>query len=288
MGIVKNVYYFFIFSNLLIGTAAYVQCALTYMVLNKVPNSDILMIEGTATLLLYNFSLLLSKPKHPHESPYLRTRWIFKNEWLLWTNSILAFVLLACALIEVHLYTLLFLAGIGLLSLSYALPLFKINGVRGGLRQLPGLKLFHIAIIWSLSSVGLPVVQLWAEGGNMDWYAANYLGIAKVIFLLLCTLPFDIRDMQQDSYYHLKTIPRMLGEKKSIRLCYTLVLVHSILVLCSPYEGYIKIGLLITNLIIVLAMRFMIFPHIKQYHHVYLLDMALIIQFLICGLLLYL
>lgn len=288
MGIVKNVYYFFIFSNLLIGTAAYVQCALTYMVLNKVPNSDILMIEGTATLLLYNFSLLLSKPKHPHESPYLRTRWIFKNEWLLWTNSILAFVLLACALIEVHLYTLLFLAGIGLLSLSYALPLFKINGVRGGLRQLPGLKLFHIAIIWSLSSVGLPVVQLWAEGGSMDWYAANYLGIAKVIFLLLCTLPFDIRDMQQDSYYHLKTIPRMLGEKKSIRLCYTLVLLHSTLVLCSPYEGYIKIGLLITNLIIVLAMRFMIFPHIKQYHHVYLLDMALIIQFLICGLLLYL
>ncbi|WP_140937703.1 UbiA prenyltransferase family protein [Sphingobacterium lumbrici] len=288
MRIVNNVYYFFIFSNLLIGLAAYLQCALTYIILNKPCNPYILMIEGTATLLLYNFSMLRSKPKYPHESPYLRTRWIFKNEWLLWTNSILAFILLAYALMEVHLHTLFFLAGIGLLSLSYALPLFKMNGVRGGLRQLPGLKLFHIAIIWSLSSVGLPVVQLWAEGGSIDWYAANYLGIAKVIFLLLCTLPFDIRDMRQDSYYHLKTIPNLLGEKKSIRLCYTLVLVHSILVLCSPYEGHIKIGLFITNLVIVLTMRFMIFPHIKQYHHVYLLDMALILQFLICSLIQYL
>ncbi|GGH22789.1 hypothetical protein FAZ19_13735 [Sphingobacterium alkalisoli] len=287
MRILKKIYYFLVFSNLLIALAAYVQCGLTYLILNKSPNSFVLAIEGTATLLLYNFSILLSKPKKPQESPYLRTRWIFKNEWLLWTTSILAFGLLTYALMQVHMYTLLFLAGIGMLSLGYTLPLFKINGVRSGLRQLPGLKLFHIALIWSLSSVGLPVIQLWAEGNQLDWYSANYLGIAKIIFLLLCTLPFDIRDIRQDSYYHLKTIPNMLGEKKAIRLCYILVLIHSVLVLCSPYDNGIVIGLFLTNLIVVLAMRFVIFQRIERYHYVYLLDMALIVQFLICGLTLY-
>src|SRR5690606_32802739 len=140
-------------------------------------------------------------------------------------------------------YTWIYLAFVGAVSVSYSFPFLKVNGKRGGLRQVTGVKLFYIALVWSLSSVGLPVVELWAEGMLVNWWVANYLGIIKILFLLICTLPFDIRDMEQDSYYHLKTIPHILGEKRAILACYVMVVLHSILILLSPYPLAIKWGL---------------------------------------------
>lgn len=285
MEILRRAYYFLLFSNLLISIAAIAQCALTYIILGQSTNGYILVLEGGSTLLLYNFSMILSRPKIPQNSPYLRTRWIFANESLLWLNCILAIMAGVFALFHVQMYTVLFLLAIGVLSAIYSLPIFKVKGVRGGLRQLSGFKLFHIAIIWSLSSVGLPVVELWAQGSDIDWLLANYLGVLKIIFLIICTLPFDIRDMKQDKLYQLKTIPHIIGKGNAINLCYSLISFHTLLVCVAPYNWTIKIGLILTNLAIVLAMRFVIFKYIKEYHYVYLLDFALLLQFVFVVLL---
>lgn len=279
MNQLKKVYHFIIFSNFLIALAAIAQCLLTYIILEQDTNWYVVGIEGGATLLLYNFSLLLSKPKEPQRSPYLRTRWVFGNEGLFWFNSCFAALLLVFCLIHVHYYTCVFLGIVGLVSVVYSLPVLRFSGKRGGLRQIPGLKLFHIALVWSLSSVGLPVVEAWGRGANIDWQMANELGLMKILFLLICTLPFDIRDMKQDSYYHLKTIPHLLGERKAKILCYFLLALHVFLLFFLPFSSQVKAGIILTDILIALVLHFVLFQKKAGYHQVYLLDIALLVQY---------
>lgn len=281
----KRLYYFLVHTNVLIALAAVAQCALTYYILNLPVNDPILVIEGATTLVLYNLSLYLSLPKDPSKSPFQRTRWIGKNMWLFWLLSAIATVITIWALFQVHLLTLFFLGFIGVISLAYAVPLLKVKGKWVGMRQVPGLKVFYIALVWSLSSVGLPVVELYANGANIDWYQANYLGLVKIVFLVLCTLPFDIRDYEQDSLYNLKTVPILLGKQRAINLSYGIGVFHLILILLSPNTWAVRIALLITTLLILIMFRFIIFSKEKHYHHVYLLDLALVLQWFFVWLL---
>lgn len=281
MKLLKQVYYFLIYTNLLIAGAAIAQCALTYLFFNALFDHSIIMIEGAATLLLYNFSILLSKPRNPQKSVYKRTRWIFRNEWLLWLNNGIGFIVLVYAVFHIHLYSLLFLMGIGVMSLVYATPIIRYNGKWVGFRQLPGMKIFHIALVWTLSSVCLPVFEMYLDGLTVDLHLFQTLFVLKFIFLLICTLPFDIRDIQQDSYYHLKTIPNMIGEDRAISLCYALIIVHSAIVLLSNIQLNVQMGILTTNLLIAVILKQVVFRNANRYHYAFLLDFALIAQFLI-------
>lgn len=280
MNLLRKAFYFLIYTNLLIGLAAAAQTALTYSLLAVPVDLYVVGIEGFATLLLYNFSLLLAKPKSPQTSPFQRTRWVYRNEWLLWLNSGLAALLLLYCLFYIHFYSFLFLGGIGLLSILYALPFIPYRGERVGLRQIPGMKVFHIAMVWTFSSVCFPALEIYLSGGDFDMRVFLMLVFLKFIFILICTLPFDIRDMKQDSFYHLRTIPNIVGLRSAKLLCYVLLVLHSAGVLSSCLREELQAGLLLTNISIALLLRFLIFRSGEQhYHYAYLLDFALVLQF---------
>ncbi|WP_270088391.1 hypothetical protein [Sphingobacterium sp. SYP-B4668] len=281
MRFIRQLFYISIYTNLLIACAAMAQCAMTYFVFDQAIDYPIVVIEGAATLLLYNFSLLWSKPVDPQASKYARTKWVFAHEWLLWFNAIIAAAALLWCLFYIQLWAVLFLGGIGVISVLYGLPLFRYENRKVGLRQLPGAKIFHIAFIWVCSSVVLPYVELYAEGVQIDTALLSSLSVLKFLFLIICTLPFDIRDIAQDSYYHLKTLPNMLGERNAKRLCYLLLSVHAILLFFTDCSWEIKISLFLTDLIIAIFLRFLVFKKQGHYHYTYLLDLSLILQFVL-------
>lgn len=271
------------YSNCTIALAAVAQCGLTYLILNLPFQPYILMIEGTSTLLLYNFSLFLSKPIDPVLSPFPRTRYFFAHETVMWAISILALLLLLYALAHIHAMTTLYLAFIGMLSLLYNIPFLSKGQMKFGLRQVPGLKLFYIAILWSLSTVGLPIVEAWGGQLPFDWAKAVFLSGIKVLFLVVCTLPFDIRDLTQDKLYRVKTIPVMIGRKRSIYLTYSLLIGHAVLALFAPYDMPIKVALLLTDLGVLLILNKVFQPLRANDITVYLLDVALILQFVVTA-----
>lgn len=73
----------------------------------------------------------------------------------------------------------------------------------------------------------------------------------------------------------------MLGEQKAKRLTYTLLLLHSLLILIAPYLLWIKLGLILTNLVIFALLKLAVFKTKEHYHYAYLLDGSLVLQFLI-------
>lgn len=282
MNIVKSLWKFLIFTNLLIALAAAAQTLLSYEIFALPYNFNIILLEFTSTILLYNLSIWLSKPNDPLHSPYERTRWIYGHMAVFWGLSSTAGLVLLYVLSQVQFETLLYLGIIGALSLAYALPIVKIGGKWKSFRHLPYIKVFHIALIWSLSTVGLVYVESINSLLNVTWESLIYLLGCKFLFILLVTLPFDIRDMKQDSYYHLKTVPLVLGRAKAKMLCYGLGILHIILVVNMPTSQAVKMGIIACDLLVLYLFKRRIFKDRNSFVDVYLLDLILVIQYILC------
>lgn len=278
---VKSIYDIFIFSNLLIAFAASAQVLLTYYLLQIPINTEIVLLEGVATFLLYNFSLWLSMPKSTTNSPYQRTRWFLQNKGIVLGASCVALFFLVLCLSYLHIETLLLLVLGGALSIGYLFPVVHFKGKVWALRDIVGLKVFLIAFVWSISVVGMPVVEFVVAGGVINISSALYWLALVFIFFVGITLPFDLRDAHQDRVYNLKTIPVLFGEERTRVICYCLIIVHLIFLSLLPtfFIGN-KIGLIILDLSVLSLFYIVLFRAHCDYKRVYLLDLALIIQLL--------
>ncbi len=274
---------FLLFSNIFIAFCAVAQGMVSYYLLKLPPDKYVLAFLFFSTLLVYNLSMLLAKPKEPQQSPFKRVRWIFSHHRL--TISI---TLIAClCIIPLGLWYLSFQAQllmvfVGILALAYNFPFLKLNDKKIGLRNIPGIKLFLIALVWSLSCVLLPIVQVESTFGISITLGETVLLVAKrFLFICAITIPFDIRDLFQDKLYELKTIPVILGEKKAWIFCQAFLIIYLILlILFTKNIDLDVIGLTLT----ILLTGWLIFKsNIKrnEYYYFFFLDGTMILQFVI-------
>lgn len=272
---------FLLFSNLFIALCAVAQGLVTYQLLGVRPEKYILGLLFFATLAQYNFSILLSKPKDPQKSEFRRVRWIFSHYRLMISLTIVSVLSLIPLLFFLSIPSQILLLFLGLVSVAYGLPIFSFHDKRFGLRNIPGIKLFLIAMVWSFSTVLLPILEMESTTLFHISTSDTILLVAKrFLFVAAITIPFDIRDLFQDRSNALKTIPVMLGEKKAYLFCQGL-LAACLLLLFLFSDNFDKnfIGLSLT----ILLSGWLIFKSnfIKnEYFYFLYLDGMLILQFL--------
>lgn len=219
-----------LFSNIYIALCAVAQGLVTYHLLDVKPDKYVLALLFTSTLALYNFSILLSKPKKPEKSAFRRVRWIFSHYRLTITLTIISILSIIPLSFFLSSSSLILLVGLALISVSYSLPFFSFQDKRYSLRNIPGVKLFLIAAIWSLSCVLLPILEM--ESNNETAITLNdtmILIVKRFLFIAAITVPFDIRDLFQDKSNDLRTIPVILGERKALIICQGLLAAYLIL-----------------------------------------------------------
>ncbi|HUH18047.1 UbiA family prenyltransferase [Albibacterium sp.] len=271
---------FILFSNLFIACCAMAQGALTYMLLKAPLDFTVIAILGCATLFLYNFSMILARPKDPASSPHRRVHWIYAHYKLVVTLTVLSAITLIPLTLQLSIGTITLLFFIGLLALSYSFPLFKDKTKRVGLRNLPGAKLFIISMVWALSCVCVPIIELKSSGTSVSLIALLLLTTKRFLFVTAITIPFDIRDLFQDKQYNLKTLPVILGEKKSALFCQALLIVYIVLLLIFVPQLTLAIAGLIA---VTLLTGWLIFKsrwEKDEYYYFFYLDGTLILQFL--------
>lgn len=156
----------------------------------------------TATVLSYNFTKYLVL----FENKTVLVRGRLKFIAVI-TVFALAGMVISLVLLDIH--VLLFSLLPGLLTAAYALPVFQ-KGTN--LRQVFGIKLLIIGTVWALVTVGLPFIAHF--GANQDFSIMIVEGLQRLLFVMVITLPFDIRDVQADSR-RLGTIPQIFGIKKT-------------------------------------------------------------------------
>lgn len=212
---------FILFSNVFIALGALAQGLVTYHLLGVEPDKDVLAILFCATLALYNFSILLARPKDYTASPYRRVQWIFSNYRFNVTTTLIATLSLLPLASFLSLPALILLSFLALLSISYSLPIFRFRGHWFALRNVPGVKLFLIALVWSLSCVLLPIVELGGEERlNLPIGNVLLLFLAEFFFVAALTVPFDIRDSFLDKQHDLKTLPTVLGQRMAMGIAF--------------------------------------------------------------------
>ncbi len=112
---------------------------------------------------------------------------------------------------------LLMSALLGLFTLLYAAPVLTQNR---SLRDLAGIKIFIIAVVWAGVSVILPLL----DHPEVSIIDKVLMLLQRALFIIVITLPFEIRDLEFDAA-HLVTIPQKIGVKKTRLLGWLLLFV---------------------------------------------------------------
>lgn len=197
---VLKLFNFYLDSSIHVSLAVVSLQLVSCRLLNISCDSDLLFFTFFASITGYNYIKYskLAKWHHLKLTESLRIIQIFS---LL---SFLAMLYFMRALTYEVLVACLILGGITVL---YALPVFS---KKRSLRSLSGVKIYVIALVWAGVSVVLPLLQL-LEVFNWD---AGVLLLQLSLFVVVITLPFDIRDLQYDEI-SIGTIPMRIGVKRT-------------------------------------------------------------------------
>lgn len=274
---------FLLFSNLFMALCAVAQAMVTFILIGSKPVYPVLAILFLSTLCIYNFSILLSKPKHPAKSSFKRVRWFFAyHKWMVAITLISAILLLPLFFLisTESKFLLIFLS---ILSFGYGLPMFSVGKQKFGLRNIPGLKLLLIGITWTLSIVLLPIL----EAQNSFYLVISTKDILllagkRFLFITTMAIPFDIRDLFQDRKLGLKTIPVVFGEKNAYLLCQFLLAGYLVLLFMFKDHGFDH-NLFALTITILLA-GWLIFRskfEKNEYYYFFYVDGVLILQWVL-------
>ncbi|RFP66297.1 hypothetical protein D0N36_04570 [Hymenobacter lapidiphilus] len=163
-----------------------------------------------ATLFLYNLDSVLPYKHGQLPGATRRKQWIRAHR-----HQLLALTVAAGAaagwlyLTHARLLPLTLFGGhLALISVLYSMPLWRRRGRWWALRDLPLLKVFLIAYVWSAVTVWIPALYL-----GRDWASPVVLVLFARRFLLILALAlvFDIRDYSKDRLTGTRTFPGMLG-----------------------------------------------------------------------------
>ena len=205
-----------LYSSLHIAIGALLFAFEAYMLYRLPVDKGYLALVFCSTLLIYSLHRIIGIKHTVPDNNQGRFAIIRKYKNHIAIYAALAFVGCLVSIIFTPIDIIILLCPIGLISLAYVLPILN---KKRRLRDLNLIKIFLIAVTWAyVGSIPLAFNKL-----PMDILVVSFL--EKTIFILLITLPFDIRDIKIDRLTNLTTIPIAIGVKSTYILCYCLFII---------------------------------------------------------------
>ncbi|MHB8206683.1 UbiA family prenyltransferase [Mucilaginibacter sp.] len=280
--ILQSIVDFLLFSNVFMSLCAVAQGLITFYLIGSKPIPAVLFLLFTSTLGIYNFSILIGRPKQLHKAATAREIWYFTHPRLMITLVIVSILSLAPLFFLVTMESKILLIFLAVISFCYSLPLFTLGGKKFGLRNIPGLKQFLITLVWTMSSVLLPVMEsLHAHLSTISLHNVTLLLAKRFLFIGALTMPFDIRDLFHDYNLGLKTIPVVYGEKKAYLFCQIILIGYVVLLFLFRNNGFNNDFFALT-ITAVLAGWLIFHSTIEKndYYYFFYVDGVLILQYL--------
>ena len=164
-----------------------------------------------ATLLVYNLDRILPASAEDRAGPAsARHGFIQARKNLLAALAIAGAVgALVCG-VMLPFGVFVALVPLGVIAIGYSIPWIPTRQGWRRLKDIPGLKIFLIALVWAVVTVTLPA---WLVGVEPWSASASWVMLERAAFIFAITLPFDIRDLARDRAASIQTIPVLLGER---------------------------------------------------------------------------
>ncbi len=216
-----------IYSNLFIALCAAILTLGTYGFIEASPDPHLILHVFGVTLMAYNMQRLVRLQKFTNRTEQIR--WYLKNKWMLYTALIIGMMVSSWTFLQLPLKLLLAFAPLALISFSYSIPFLPSKNGPMAVRDIPGAKIFLIALVWTGVTWVLPIQE-----AGISWSAMHYLiALERFLFIVAITIPFDIRDLRYDSD-SMRTIPQLLGYSKAKDLAIFL------LIICGGIHAYVE------------------------------------------------
>lgn len=200
----KRLFDFYINSSIHVALAVSSLTYVTVLEFHLKLDINIIFFVFFATVTGYNFVKYFGLAKFHHRSLAI---WLKQIQMF----SLLSFLVLIYYAFKLEVRTLLYILVLGFVTFLYAIPflpksIFLDKGKN--LRAISGLKVYVIALVWSITTVILPLV-------NQEYPTESdglLTAVQRYLYVLVAMLPFEIRDLQFDSI-KLSTIPQQIGIK---------------------------------------------------------------------------
>lgn len=253
MDTLRQIFNFYINSSIHVALAVVAMTWVTFIQFELECDLAVLSFVFFATITGYNFVKYFGVAKFHHRSlaAWLRAIQIF---------SLFAFFGMSYFALKLSINSLIYISVFGLVTFLYAIPLLPIRYFRDSqknLRQISGLKIYIIALVWVFATLFLPLI-------DNDFHINTDVvitGVQRFIFVIVLMLPFEIRDLIYDSV-KLATIPQRIGVKKTKIIGILLLMVFFFL---EYFKDEIISEAIISNSVIVfITLFFVVFAHKNQ------------------------
>lgn len=214
MKLIQGVFRFYLQSSIHVGLAVISLVLVSTHFLNITPEPGFILFVFFTTIATYNFI------KYGVEAyKYL----IVSNRYhrIIQGFSLLNLFLALFFLSSLSKASIVLLFVVGLLIIVYAIPVYpRLKNLRN--YGIP--KVLLVALVWTLITLALPLVQY-----GIEWGWDRYIDLAqRYLLVLVLMVPFEIRDLNVD-LPELKTIPQRIGEVATKRLGYLLAALNFLL-----------------------------------------------------------
>ena len=274
---------FIIYSNILIALAATALSMATQVGLSIQPRFNAyLVVIFFATLFDYNFHLYLKTITNQVIPDGIKYPLPADHPMIVKGMILVSLFALVCGLFFVSFPVLILLCFLALPALLYTLARLKKPGHLFLMDKIPGLKTIVLAAVWSAATIIAPALDLSFE----HRYGQIFLQfIERFTFIFAIAIPFDIRDMMDDNFYGIKTIPIVFGARQAFLISAIALLVS--LTIATVHYWSAGIMFLEPFYIVSIAITLFIlnhnkFKHLSLYYHG-LIDGCILLQgILIC------
>tara|TARA_B100001109_G_scaffold255896_1_gene262636 strand:+ start:15669 stop:16472 length:804 start_codon:yes stop_codon:yes gene_type:complete len=196
----------------LVSAGAASLCAFSSQILfYKIELSHVTFIFF-CTLFAYNLQRKIATPKKS-------INYNQQDQWLRKNARFVSAILMISALVSCYFIFYINLNSIWFLILFGALSFFYVKNLGSipNLRSLPFLKVFIVGFVWGGATVFLP--SIFNSNLHLTWQIHLY-ALSIACFVFGESLPFDIRDMNYDHEFNLKTIPQTIGTSNTLKLSF--------------------------------------------------------------------
>lgn len=239
MKVLKQLFNFYLNSSIHVALSVYALSWITLIEYDRPYDENILYFVFFATITGYNFIKYFGLAKFHHRSlaNWLKVIQIF---------SLMCFIMMCYYAYQLHKDTMIVIGVMGVITFLYAIPflpkriLFDKNQ---NLRQISGLKIYVIGLVWAVVTVILPLVNASVEI-SADVYMSS---IQRFLLVLVLMLPFEIRDLNYDNL-KLATIPQLIGIKKTKAIGMLLLI---IIFLLEYLKDDLQTKMIVSNLAVV-------------------------------------
>ena len=251
--LLKRILNFYLNSSIHVALAASAFTWITQIQFKLDHDSSVLYFVFFATITGYNFVKFFGVAKFHHRrlASWLKVIQVF---------SLISFIAMCYYAYDLKSDSLWILFVSGLITFLYAIPLLPMTYFRDSqmnLRQISGLKIYVIALVWTITTVFLPLVESGISLGS----DALIIGIQRFVFVIVLMLPFEIRDLNYDNL-KLGTIPQKIGLRNTKAIGVLLLIVFFLL---DYFKDELTGDSIISTLIIVfITLMLVMFSHKEQ------------------------